>query len=145
MADKLDLTGEVATAIDGAAERGHPVVLGYIAPNGNPALSFRGSAQVLGPDQLAVWARKPAEGVAIEIAAKPNVSLLYYEREGPGPKFLSIRGRARVDASVSDVVYDQMIEGERKSDPERAGVAIVIDVDLVQGFSAESGPFLMER
>ena len=31
MADVLDLTGEIAAAIDGAAERGHALVLGGVA------------------------------------------------------------------------------------------------------------------
>jgi hypothetical protein len=145
MADKLDLTGDIAEALNGAATRHHPVVLGYIAPNGNPALSFRGSAQVLGPEQLAVWSRKRDEGLAVEIAEKPDVSLLYYGGpDSPGPRLLSIRGRARVDPSVNDVVYENMIEPERTHDPDKAGVAVVIDVDLVQGFG-DSGPFGMER
>jgi hypothetical protein len=144
MADKLDLTGEIAEAINTAVTRGRPMVFGYIAPNGNPALSFRGSAQVLGSDQLAVWARKPDVGVAAEIVEKPNVSLLYFAPDGPGPKLLSIRGRARVDPSANDAVYENMVEIERNQDPERGGVAIVIDVDMVQGFGA-TGPFQMER
>jgi hypothetical protein len=37
-----------------------------------------------------------------------------------------------------------MIDGEKRQDPERHGVAILIDVDSVSGFGAD-GPFRMER
>jgi hypothetical protein len=142
MADRLDLTGDVALAIDDAAERGHAIVLGYIGDDGYAAISFRGSTQVHGAKQLALWARKPNEGLAKVIGRRPHVSLLYYSPEGPGPKYLSIHGHARVDASANDDVYAKMIEGERQQDPERNGVAVVIDVETVDGFGAD-GPFSM--
>jgi hypothetical protein len=144
MADPLDLTGEVASAVDGAAARGSALVLGYIGDDGFPAISFRGSTQVHGPQQLAVWARKRDDGLARVIAERPQVSLLYYGADGPGPKYLAFQGRARVEPSANDEVYAAMIDGEKRQDPERNGVAILIDVDNVSGFGAD-GPFRMER
>jgi hypothetical protein len=144
MADPLDLTGDVASAVDGAAARGSALVLGYIGDDGFPAISFRGSTQVHGPQQLAVWARKRDDGLARVIAERPQVSLLYYEADGPGPKYLAFQGRARVEPSANDEVYAAMIDGEKRQDPERNGVAILIDVDNVSGFGA-AGPFRMER
>jgi hypothetical protein len=144
MADPLDLTGDVAAAVDGAAARGSALVLGYIGDDGFPAISFRGSAQVRGPQQLAVWARKRDDGLARVIAERPQVSLLYYAADGPGPKYLSFQGHARVEPAANDEVYEAMIEGEQRQDPERNGVAVVIDVDSVNGFGAD-GPFRMER
>ena len=40
------------------------------------------------------------------IADRPQVSLLFYETEGWGPGYLSIRGRARVDESANDAVNE---------------------------------------
>jgi hypothetical protein len=137
------LAGDIAAAIDGAAMRGHAVVLGYIGDDGYAAISFRGSTQVHGPQQLALWARKPDEGFAKVITARPQVSLLYYSPDGPGPRYLSIHGHARVDASANDDVYARMIEGERQQDPERNGVAVIIDVESINGFGGE-GPFHMQ-
>jgi hypothetical protein len=141
---ELHLTGEVAEAVDGAAERGPALVLGYVADDGTASLSFRGSTQVLSDDQLAVWARKPKEGLAQAIVARPHVSLIYFSRGTPGPFYLSIKGRARLAPELNDVVYERMIAGERAQDPERQGVAIVIDVDVVDGVGAE-GRFHQER
>jgi hypothetical protein len=140
--DKLDLTGDISEAINGAASRGNALVLGYVGDDGYAALSFRGSTQVFGPTQLALWARKADQGLAAVITERPQVSLLYYAAAGPGPKFLSIHGRARVDRSADDVVYANMIEGERQQDPQRAGVAVIIDVESLNGFGSQ-GQFQM--
>jgi hypothetical protein len=140
MADKLDLTGEIAEAIDGAALRGKTAVLGYVGDDGYAAISFRGSLQVHSPTQLAFWSRKADGGVAAAIGADPKVSVLYYGGpDGPGPMFLSFHGLAHVDPDANETVYGDMIEGERKQDPDRGGVAVVIDVESVQGFGADGG------
>jgi hypothetical protein len=143
MADQLDLTGEIAAAIEGAALRGKAVVLGYNGENGYAGISFRGSTQVHGPRQLAVWSRKASGGLVDVIAERPRVSLLYYGGpEGPGPMFLSFHGEAHVDPAANDEVYAKMIEGEQGQDPERNGVAVVIDVTEVSGFGPD-GPFTL--
>ena len=81
MADPLDLTGDIAEALNGASARGHQLALGYTDDDGYPVVTFRGSAQVYGP--------------------------------------------------------------ERQQDPDRGGVAVIIDVERVQGFRAD-GPFQQE-
>lgn len=142
MSDELDLTGDVASAINGAAARGHALALGYIDEDGYPSVSFRGSTQVYGPTQLAIWARKLDDGFARSIAARPQVTLLHYERGGPGPAWLSIRGQAHLEPSADDTVYANMIEGEQQQDPDRKGGAVLIDVESVRGFGAD-GAFSM--
>jgi hypothetical protein len=138
---ELDLTGDIAEAIEGAALRGSTVVLGYIGDDDYAAISFRGSTQVHGPRQLAIWSRKAEGGLVEAIAERPKVSLLYYGGpEGPGPAYLTFHGTAHVDPSANDEVYAKMIEGERGQDPERQGVAVVVDVESVFGFGAD-GPF----
>ena len=107
-------------------------------------VSFRGSTQVLGPHQLAVWARKVDDGFARAIADRPQVTLVYYGPGGPGAVYLAFRGRAHVEPSANDAVYAAMIEGERQQDPDRRGVAVVIDVDSVRGVGA-GGPFQQKR
>jgi hypothetical protein len=140
MADKLDLSGEIASAIDGATLRGKTAAVGYVGDDGYAAISFRGSLQVHSPTQLAFWSRKAEGGVIAAIAADPKVSVLYYGgADGPGPVFLSFHGLAHADPAADDAVYAGMIEGERGQDPDRAGVAVVVDVQTVQGFGAGGG------
>lgn len=144
MADQLDLTGEIATAVNGAADRGHALAVAYVDDDGYPVVSFRGSTQVYGPEQLALWARKPDDGLAKAIAERPKVTLVFFEKDGPGPAYLAFRGRAHVDPTADDVVYSSMIEGERRQDADRKGVAVIIDVDSVRGLGAGGG-FAQER
>lgn len=143
MAD-VDLTGDIAAAIDGAAAAGRAIVIGYVDAQGAPSLSFRGSTQVYSKDQVAVWARNPNEGLPVAVKERPLVSLLYYDRQTPGPFFLTIKGRARVAPEANQQVYDSMIKGEQDRDPERKGVAVVVDVDSVSG-AGPDGPIRQER
>ena len=143
MPDALDLTGDIAAAIDGAALRGATPAVAYVRGDGSPSVSFRGSTQVHSATELALWARKPDSGLAASIAERPQVSLVYYGGpDGPGAMFLSIEGRARVAPELNDEVWAAMIDGERKQDPERGGVAVVIEVDTVAG--AGSGGFFAQ-
>jgi hypothetical protein len=135
MPDALDLTaGDIVAAVDGAALRGATLALAYVRDDLSPSVSFRGSLQVHSPTELALWARKRDSGLVAAIAERPRVSLVYYGGpDGPGAMFLSIEGRARVGSEIDDRVWSAMIEGERQQDPDRNGVAVVIDVDSVAG------------
>ncbi|MCW2991180.1 MAG: hypothetical protein JWM73_1774 [Solirubrobacterales bacterium] len=144
MPNPIDLTGEIRSAIDGAALRGATLALAYVRPDGAPAVAFRGSTHVHDAQTLALWVRKRDEGLAAAIEAEPRVSLVFYEPGGPGAMFLSLAGRARLAPELDDEVYDRIIEGEQQQDPERKGVAMVIDVDEVTGAGAD-GYFQQSR
>jgi hypothetical protein len=145
MPDALDLTGEIAAAIDGAALRGATLALAYVRDDLSPAVSFRGSIHVHSATELALWVRKRDSGLVTAIAERPRVSLVYYGGpDSPGPMFLSIEGRARVAPELDDEVYAAIIEPERQQDPERNGVAVLIEVDTITGAGA-SGFFQQAR
>ena len=140
MPDPVNLTGEIAAAIDGAALRGHTLAVAYVRDDGSPSVSFRGSTHVHSPTQLAIWARKHDSGLAAAIVDRPRVSLVFFEMEGPGARYLAIEGHARVVPELDQEVYEAIIEPERQQDPERQGVAVLIEVDTVAG-AGENGFF----
>jgi hypothetical protein len=144
MADKLDLTAhDIPAALDTALERGRQVALAYVDENGDPVVSFRGSVHVHSPQQLAIWVRKPDSGLTRSIVDRPHVHLIYYGAgEGPGPRFLGVKGSAHSEPSENEKVYAASPERERGADPERKGVAVIVDANSVFGF-AEDGPFEM--
>lgn len=129
----LNVPGEIAAAIDGAALRGHPLAFARVRDDGTPSVSFRGSTYVRSSTELAFWARTRDRGLAAEIADSPRVSLAFYETDGPGARFLAIEGRARVAPDLDDEVYEAIVEPERQQDPERKGVAVIVEVDSVVG------------
>lgn len=136
MPDPVSLTGEIAAAIDGAVLRGHQLALAFVREDGSPSVSFRGSTYVRSATELAIWARKRDSGLAAAIRDRPRVSLVFYEMDGPGARYLAIEGRARVAGDLGDEVYGAIVEPERQQDTDRNGVAVIIDVDSVAGATA---------
>src|ERR1700730_18687637 len=63
VAHVIQLDDDIRAAINGAFAARNFVVLGYVGDEGAPHLSFRGSTQVFGPDQLAIWVRNPDGGL----------------------------------------------------------------------------------
>ena len=135
----IDLTGPIQNVIDGALERaGRAPAIGYIDQDGYPAVSHRGSTHVISPTQLAIWTRNPNDGLATGVAANPKVTVAFFDPAG-NPLMLSMRGSARVDASRNDEVYAGIGAAEQGYDPDKGGVAVIIDVETVRGFGVD-GP-----
>jgi len=144
MPDAVNLTGDITAAIDGAMLRGHPLAVAFVRDDGSASVSFRGGTYVHSSTQLAIWVRKRDTGLAAAIAERPRVSLVFLEGEGPGARSLAIEGRARIAPELDQEVYDAIVEPERQQDPDRNGVAVVVDVDSVTG-AGKDGFFQQAR
>jgi len=144
IATEVDFSEAMAGAINGALANGTPILMAYVDAEGRPHMSPRGSTQVFSSDRMAVWVRNPEGGLLAAIPANPHVSFFY--RDPASRTSYQVQGRARVDDSpaVRDQVYANSPEVERNLDAQRRGVAVVVDVDKVEGRDA-SGPVLMER
>ncbi|HVB06337.1 MAG TPA: pyridoxamine 5'-phosphate oxidase family protein [Acidimicrobiales bacterium] len=143
-AEKLVLSDEMVSNVNGAFENGKPIVVAYVDDEGQPHLSFRGTTQAFSPDQLAIWIREPTGGILSNIERHPRVTLLY--RDSPNRTTYIFSGRARVqgDEETRRVVFDNSPAREQEKDPERLGKALVVDLDTVQGSEGERR-FLMKR
>lgn len=140
----IELNDTIRDAINGALLAGNPVVVAYVDEDGQPRLSFRGSAQVYGKDQLAVWVRNPQGGLQRALAKNPRVSLLYRSAE---PRMMLVfQGRGHFDSSeeARNRVYENSPQPEQNADRERKGMALIIDLDRVSGFGA-GGMINMQR
>jgi hypothetical protein len=143
-AQPLVLSDAIRDAVNGALLNGTPVVVAYVDTDGRPHQSPRGSTQVFSDDQLAIWVRNPEGGLLAAIGTNPNLSLFY--RDGATRTTYQFWGRAHVATSddVRQTVYASAPEIEQNLDAAKRGVAVVVDVDRVQGRDA-NGPVLMER
>lgn len=122
------------------AER-HPMVVAHTDSEGQPVLSYRGSVQVFGDDQLALWIRNPAGGFIRSLRHNPRVALMYRNEETRAT--YQFRGRARVSDSQDDRqrIYEAMPAVEQHHDFARTGVAVVIDLDRLEGWAGiANGP-----
>jgi Pyridoxamine 5'-phosphate oxidase len=128
----LALTDELKTLVNSALANGAPLLLAAVSPDGKPVLSFRGSVQTYSDDQLGLWARNSQGGTLDAIRTNPNVVLVYRSATTP---VLQFHGRARVAGSEEERlrVFDAAPERERAADPERKGVAVIVDLDRVEG------------
>lgn len=139
----IELTDEMRDALASALTDRMPVIMTYVDADGQPHLSYRGTAQVFGTDQLAVWARNPDGGLpaAMKAGTNPKVALLYRNTETRLSWQFEGRGHVTEDEAARNQIFDASPELERNQDLERKGVAIVIDVDRV----VARGQVLMER
>jgi len=137
----IRLTEEMRKAIDSALADGSPIAVAAVDADGQPSITFRGTTQVLDEERLALWARNPMGGLVGSIAANPKIALLY--RNSATHLALLFHGRARVtdDAALIKQIYERSPEAERRRDPDRIGVAIIIELDRV----IQRGNTLMER
>ena len=138
------LDGAIADVVNGALANGTPIIAAYVDREGQPQLSLRGTTQVYSNDQLALWIRNP-EGGLVGVLPE-NSRLTFFYRDPATRTVLQIQGRGRVDADqhVRDMVFDNSPEREQAIDPERRGVAVIVDVDRVQG-RLPDGAVNMER
>jgi len=133
---ELELSAPMQEAVNTAFAMRRPMVISYVDPDGIPQLSYRGSTQAFSKTQLAIWVRNPEGRILESIGKNPAVALLfgYFEPDDRG--FMIFHGQARTDDSdaVRDQVYGNAHEFEQGQDPDRKGVAVVIDLDSVDGF-----------
>ena len=131
--------------IDGALDDGRPIVVCAVTPEGTPAVSFRGTAQTFGDDGLAFWVRNQEASATVRaIAVNPVVAAVYANM--PARRHYTMLGRARVapDAAVRRQVFENSPAAERARDPERTGVAVVVELESVRGRGSD-GPVAMSR
>jgi hypothetical protein len=133
---ELRLTDEMKHAVDSAFSARRPMVIAYVDEHNAPQLSYRGSTQSFSDTALAIWVRNPQGRILESIENNPAVSLLFGYFEADDRGFMIFRGQARIDRSddVRNTVYEHAHEFERNQDPERKGLAVVIDLDSVDGF-----------
>jgi hypothetical protein len=129
----IDISGAPAEFVDSAFERKAPLALAYIGPDGAPKMSYRGSVQAFGTNQLAMWNRTRAGGFLGAIESDPRVTFIGADH-AKGAHYL-FEGRARIesDPEVRRRVYEASAEHERKVDAGMRGVAVIIELDRVQG------------
>jgi hypothetical protein len=128
----LILTQQIKDLVNGSLESGNPILLAAVDRDSRPVLSFRGSTAVHADDRLGLWVRNQQGGTIEAIRQNPHVALMYRSATVPLLKF---EGRARIvtDGAERDRVFDAAPERERNGDPERKGIAVVVELDRVGG------------
>jgi hypothetical protein len=133
---EMKLTPELKAAINNSFTSGKPILVAYVDEQGQPSLSFRGSAQAYSDNQLAVWVRNPEGGLQKALSKNPRISMMYRDPTPESRAMLQFKGVARVGTSEAErnAVYDNSPEPERNADREKKGFPLIIDLERVDGF-----------
>jgi hypothetical protein len=128
----LVLTDEIKGLINNGLTNATPLLLAAVSPAGKPVLSFRGSVQTYSDDQIGLWVRNGQGSTLDAIRANPDVALVYRSATTP---VLQFHGRARIatDDQERSKVFESAPEREQAADPTRKGVAVIVDLDRVEG------------
>jgi hypothetical protein len=131
----LALTPALRARIDGALAARRPMLVAHVDADGQPVLSFRGSVRALDDTRLSMWVRNAEGGFLAAIANNPRIALMYRDEDSKAT--YQFRGRARVvdDPPLREAVYLAAPEVERHHDFARMGVAVVIELDRVEGYA----------
>ncbi|TXL71221.1 pyridoxamine 5'-phosphate oxidase family protein [Vineibacter terrae] len=137
-ATALRLTPELKALVNDALAARHPMLLAYVDETGQPVVSFRGSTQVFSDVQLAIWVRNDGGGLVRSIARNPKVALMYRDEDKKAT--YQFQGRAWVAAGARErrQVYEAAHNVERDHDFAELGVAVIIDLDRVEGYAGLS-------
>jgi len=141
----ITLSDDLKKRFVNALTDGVAMVVGYVDRNGDPHVSPYGSLHASADDQLALWVRNPQGDLIDGIARNPNVAVFYAQLSSR--TFVRMRGRARVVGGTAEraKVFEGMHPFEQRGDPERKGVAVVIDLDSAAGRAADGTMFEMKR
>jgi len=128
----LALTAEIKALVDTGMDTGNIMLLAAVDADMKPVLSFRGSTAAYSDTQLSLWVRNTAGGTIEAIKQNPQVALMYRSQAVP---LLQFAGRARIatDAAERERVFSIAHEREQKQDPERKGIAVIVELDRVSG------------
>jgi len=132
------LTPEIKELVNNGLTSGHPLLLAAVSAQNKPILSYRGSIQVYSDGQLGVWIRKTTGSTIEAIKSNPNIAMMYRSSTTPLLQFI---GTARIttDEAERNRVFENAPEREQKSDLERKGLAVIIDLEKVEGV-LKTGP-----
>ena len=134
-ANALCLTPALKQLIDNALAARHPILIAYTDESGQPVLSFRGSLQVFSDDQLALWIRNAQGGMLRALQVNPKVALMYRDEESKATYQLQGRARITTDEAERQRIFKASAAVEQAHDFAQLGVAVIIDLDRVEGYA----------
>ena len=147
-ANMIRMTPLMTELLDKALADGTPCLLGTASKDGRPQISPKGSVAVFDEKTLCFWERSRRSALA---HLKENPRVVVYYRNAARVSEMPYRGAALrfhgaarpiENGHLRDEVWDRTIPAEQERDPEKKGIAILIDVDLIEELS---GTVVMER
>ncbi|MFV2089130.1 MAG: pyridoxamine 5'-phosphate oxidase family protein [Pseudomonadales bacterium] len=138
----IELGEEVVERVASAIDSGNVLTAAYVDEAGKPRIAFYGSTHVCGTDQLALWVRNPDSTLLKTLAERPHMAFIYGDVSNR--IYYTFEGRGRASATDRERVYEGIHPVERKYDPDKNGVAVVVDLDRFTSLGV-AGKVVQER
>ena len=126
----INIDDEMRGLIDNALAQGFPCMVGTASSEGKPQISMKGSMMVYDQGSLAYWER--SRRTALEnVGTNPNVVVFY---RNPDQRVnWRFYGTATIHESgpVREDVMGRTVQAELDRDPDRLGVAVVVQLDRI--------------
>jgi hypothetical protein len=136
----IALTDQMRERLDAAIVEGVPAVVASASAEGVPDIAYKGSMMVWDDEHLAFWER--AHGTTLRnLEQNPQACVLY---RNPAQRInWKFFGRVELHrgGELREKIMARTVQVELDRDPERRGVAVLIEVDRV----IEAGKVVMER
>ena len=113
----MNLVDEIKTAVNSSYTSGKPIIVAYVDENGQPSLSYRGSAQVYSDNQLAVWVRNPEGGLQNALKKNNHITMLYRDPETRA--MLQFRGLGHIESDDPLATRSTTARRSRSATPTR--------------------------
>jgi predicted pyridoxine 5'-phosphate oxidase superfamily flavin-nucleotide-binding protein len=136
----IQLTPEMRSAITNALADRAPCLLATAGADGMPDVSYRGSVCVLDDERLAFWERSMGEALR---NMRSNAQACIFYRNPETRKAWRFYGRVTLlaDGDLRQRIATLVPKVEIDRDPERKGVAVVLEIDRIR----EGGRVIQER
>ncbi len=129
----ISFTPEMKELINNALANKTPCVVATASKQGEPTATYKGSVMVFDDQRLAWWERAK-KNVYRNVLENPRVMVVFADFTKHAA--WKIQGKARVHESgaLREEVMKRTVPQELNYDPERKGVAVVVDVERIQDF-----------
>lgn len=127
----IDLS-EMAELVDRSGPDGLVCLVATASAAGDPNLAFKGSMMVWDKDHLAFWERAHGETLR-HLQENPKIAVVYRNKQAG--KTWRFWGTVELleSGEVREGIMARTFQPELDRDPERTGVAVLIQVDKVSG------------
>ena len=130
---ELRLPEPMQDAVNNSYLSGAVMLFAAVAPDGQPILSLRGSAQAYSDTQLAFWARNAEGGTVGTLQTHPKITAFLRDPRSRTNLFFYGNGLPVQNEDERMTVYNNSPEVERAADPEIKGTGVIMDLERVEG------------
>ncbi|MSP79261.1 MAG: pyridoxamine 5'-phosphate oxidase family protein [Dehalococcoidia bacterium] len=140
----IKFTDEMKTLVNSALADGMVNTLATASKDGWPSIGFRGSMIVWDDTHLAWWERSVRDGLH-HIKENPKALVLYRNTKPDMRRNWRFFGHVTgiyESGPIREEVMKRVVQRELDADPERKGIAVIMEVDVVMG---GPGQVVMQR